>query len=126
MFYERLKTLCEGRNMKISTLLNELSMSPGNLTRWKNGTVPDGNTLKKLAQYFDVTTDYLLGIDDTKKKLLELLDDVPDFNDPQIKTLARYFVNCDLPGQFRIIQIAMNEYDRTIKEKTDTPKKSVF
>lgn len=69
MFFERVKELCTANNIKISNLLKELGMSPGNLTRWKNGTVPDGNTLIAIAKYFDVSTDYLLGIDDIKKSV---------------------------------------------------------
>ena len=70
MFFERVKELCTANNIKISNLLKELGMSPGNLTRWKNGTVPDGNTLIAIAKYFDVSTDYLLGIDDINQTLL--------------------------------------------------------
>lgn len=113
MFFERIKALCDERGIKITNLLSELGMSPGNLTRWKNGTVPDGNTLVKLAQYFNVTTDYLLGIDDLKKELLDILD-TPD---GLIKRLAHYFSECDEDGKLRIIQTAMNEYDRSREER---------
>jgi len=113
VFFERIKALCDERGIKITNLLSELGMSPGNLTRWKNGTVPDGNTLVKLAQYFNVTTDYLLGIDDLKKELLDILD-TPD---GLIKRLAHYFFECDEDGKLRIIQTAMNEYDRSREER---------
>ncbi|MBE6909524.1 MAG: helix-turn-helix transcriptional regulator [Ruminococcaceae bacterium] len=113
MFFDRIKALCDEKGVKISNLLSELGMSPGNLTRWKNGTVPDGNTLVKLAQYFDVSTDYLLGIDDIKRQLLDILDTPEGLT----KRLVHYFSNCDEDGKLRIIQIAMNEYDRTNEER---------
>ena len=34
--------------------------------------------------------------------------------------LLRYFSFCDAEGKLRIIQCAMNEFDRTAKEKTDS------
>ena len=34
--------------------------------------------------------------------------------------LLHYFSLCDMDGQLRIIQAAMNEFDRTVKEKTDS------
>ena len=34
---------------------------------------------------------------------------IPEF----CQTLLFFFENCDAPGQLRIIQLAMNEYDRT-------------
>ena len=113
MFFERVKSLCEENGVKISNLLSELNMSPGNLTRWKNGTMPDGNTLVKLAQYFHVSTDYLLGIDDLKQQLLDILD-TPD---GLTKRLIHFFSECDEDGKLRIIQTAMNEYDRAIEER---------
>lgn len=36
-------------------------MSSGNMNKWKNGVVPKGNTLSKLADYFNVSVDYLIG-----------------------------------------------------------------
>ena len=116
MFFERVKELCTANNIKISNLLKELGMSPGNLTRLKNGTVPDGNTLIAIAKYFDVSTDYLLGIDDIKKRLLDMLDDA---NKPDALTqrLVTYFQQCDEDGKLRIIQFAMNEFDRSESER---------
>lgn len=108
MFFDRVKELCDANGIKISNLLKELNMSPGNLTRWKNGTVPDGNTLVSLAKYFKVSTDYLLGLDDT----LDI-----DQPDALTRKLIAYFQKSDEDGKLRIIQIAMNEYDRSESER---------
>ncbi len=61
MFYERLKLLCEEKGIKLTNLIQELGMSSGNMNKWKNGVVPKGNTLSKLADYFNVSVDYLIG-----------------------------------------------------------------
>lgn len=66
MFYERLKLLCDKHDIKISTFTtNVLKMSKGNTTNWKNGKEPSLDVLNKCADYFDVSTDYLLGKTDT-------------------------------------------------------------
>ena len=39
--------------------------------------------------------------------------------------LLRYFSFCDAEGKLRIIQCAMNEFDRTAKEKTDPSEEPV-
>lgn len=77
MFYDRLKELCKENNITLTNLVKELNMSSGNLSRWKNGGVPKGDTLSALAEYFKVSTDYLLGNDVRKEKVIVLLDD-PD------------------------------------------------
>lgn len=75
MFYERLKKLCDERGLALTNVVvNELHMSRGNLSRWKNGNVPKGDTLSALAEYFGVSTDYLLGTSELKKDCLATLD----------------------------------------------------
>ena len=75
MSYERLKKLCDERGLALTNVVvNELHMSRGNLSRWKNGNVPKGDTLSTLAEYFGVSTDYLLGTDELKRDCLTALD----------------------------------------------------
>ena len=75
MFYERLKKICDERGLALTNVVvNELHMSRGNLSRWKNGNVPKGDTLSTLAEYFGVSTDYLLGTDELKRDCLTALD----------------------------------------------------
>lgn len=61
MFYERLIMLCKAKNIKISNLLIEIETNGNVSSRWKNGAIPTGEKLIKLADYFNVSVDYLLG-----------------------------------------------------------------
>lgn len=65
-FYKRLRDLCEERSMTINEVVKILDLSSGSPTAWKNGTVPRSSTLAKLADYFGVTTDYLVGKENKK------------------------------------------------------------
>ena len=67
MFYETLKSLCAEKGIRITNLVAELAISTGNLSKWKAGGEPKGNTLSKLADYFAVSTDYLLGRTDIRE-----------------------------------------------------------
>lgn len=61
MFFERFMLLC-GRNKKNPLhVLRELGLKTSSTIDWGNGTMPDGNILLMLANYFHVSTDYLLG-----------------------------------------------------------------
>ena len=44
-----------------------MGMGSGNLSKWKAGGIPKGDTLSKLADYFHVSTDYLLGRTDDSR-----------------------------------------------------------
>lgn len=61
MFWQRLNELCKEKNVKITPLVIQLGISPGAISRWKNGSTPKGEILNKFADYFGVSTDYLLG-----------------------------------------------------------------
>ena len=61
MLIEQLELLCVRDNKKISNVLKEIGISPSNAQRWKKGENTNINTLIKLADYFNVSTDYLVG-----------------------------------------------------------------
>jgi transcriptional regulator with XRE-family HTH domain len=44
-----------------TAVVTTLGFSKGNLARWRNGTSPTGEVLSRFADYFNVSTDYLLG-----------------------------------------------------------------
>ena len=60
-FIDNVKTLCKERGISVSKMIKDLSLAHGNVTNWNKGTVPKGETLDKIADYFGVSTDYLLG-----------------------------------------------------------------
>ena len=64
MFWERFYYLCEKAGIKPINAVREIGVATGNITPWKNGRVPSGSTLQKIADYFSVSVDYLLGKED--------------------------------------------------------------
>ena len=61
MFWERYKDLCLSIGKKPNSVAAELGLTSGSVTKWKNGAIPNGETLLKLARYFGCTTDFILG-----------------------------------------------------------------
>lgn len=57
--YERIKDLASKKNISIRELENRLGFSNGTLRQWKDST--KSSSLEKVADFFGVTTDYLLG-----------------------------------------------------------------
>lgn len=59
MFLNTFYELCRKNNTYPLTVVKETGIATGSITKWKNGTVPSGATLQKLADYFAVPVDYL-------------------------------------------------------------------
>jgi len=62
-FWETFLSLCEEAGEKPTPLTKKLGLAHASVTRWKNGSVPNGKTLKVIAEHFDVPVGSLLGID---------------------------------------------------------------
>lgn len=64
-FYETLSYLMKKRNVTAKQLSEKLKIGKNQFKYWKdNGNIPNGETLISLADYFDCSVDYLLGISD--------------------------------------------------------------
>lgn len=61
MFWNIFFNLCQNNNIKPNAVCKELGFSNATATHWKNGKTPNGDTLCNLADYFNVSVDYLLG-----------------------------------------------------------------
>lgn len=69
-FYEVLRILIDERNLTQKKLANDLHMPASTLGGYVQGTSePDFETLKMIADYFETSTDYLLGYQGTKEYL---------------------------------------------------------
>nr|WP_025481770.1 helix-turn-helix transcriptional regulator [Enterococcus faecium] len=60
MLFERVKDLAKKRNKNLKQVAEEIGLSENAFYKWKNQS-PKAETLQKVADYFGVTTDYLLG-----------------------------------------------------------------
>lgn len=88
MIADRLKKLREKSGLNQTQAAEKLNLSRVNYNRYENGErEPDNNTLKSIAIFFGVTTDYLLGKDNhplAKGDIISL-----DHPDPEVVNLLR-------------------------------------
>ncbi|NMP37700.1 MAG: helix-turn-helix transcriptional regulator [Clostridiales bacterium] len=62
-FSDKLRSLIEERNITQKQLAMDLNIAPSTIGGYVQGSSePDFETLKRLAKYFNVSTDYLLNI----------------------------------------------------------------
>ena len=72
-FYERLEMLRKSIKKSQREIENELGFSTGSYGKWKN-SMPTPDRLKKLADYFGVTSDYLMTGEKTDNKEIARID----------------------------------------------------
>jgi len=103
VFFEQVSKLCKGQNISLTFLVTDcLKMSVSNVTKWRNGNVPKSDTVKKIAAYFNVSTDYLLGnetenrlpakaksLSDIESEILEIYNTLPKDKKQAFLTVAR-------------------------------------
>lgn len=65
IFGKRLKELRKDRGLSMKQLSIQVGISDSCISRWENGqTVVNGDQLIVFAKFFNVSTDYLLGLVD--------------------------------------------------------------
>lgn len=106
--YKRIKSLCDTRNINITQLCRDSGASRGSLSDLKMGRKQrlSTETLSKIANYFNVSVDYLLGKteektpskhgerrindDDIKFALFDGDKDITDAQYEEVKRFAAY------------------------------------
>lgn len=76
MFWTKLDELCSAKGISPNALCSYLGLSNATATKWKNGASPRNSTLKKIADYFDVTVEELLGKNDTNTGNIFVNEDI--------------------------------------------------
>lgn len=70
MFFDIFSDLCKKKGVSCKKAAGEIGLSNSITTKWKKtGATPDGKSLQKIAKYFSVSVDYLLGCEESKKDL---------------------------------------------------------
>lgn len=63
---DRIKLLASTHQLSLAELERKLDFSNGSLRKWASST-PSGDKIEKVADYFNVSTDYLFGRTDNQR-----------------------------------------------------------
>ena len=69
LFSDRVKELRKSKGLTQRQVANALGITERSYQRYEAENNPNNETLIKLADYFDVSTDYLLGRSDNPQRL---------------------------------------------------------
>lgn len=90
-FYEKFNELCREIKKTPTGVGIELGINRSTVSYWKYGHTPKEKTIKKIADYFDVSTDYLLGNTDIKNP--------PERQNPEDIAKSVLFGTCEVTDE---------------------------
>lgn len=102
--YDRIKELARLKGISIRELEKQLGFSNGLIRQWTKGTKT--TSLEKVANYFNVSTDYLLGRDASPSKGKDKGANVVDLKDDDV--ILTYEGKPIPPEDLKLIQRLMN------------------
>ncbi len=70
-FFERFSQLCQEVNKSTTGVCAELGVSKSTVSYWRHGHTPKHDAISKIAHYFSVSVDYLLGNSNIKNDTLQ-------------------------------------------------------
>lgn len=115
---DRIRKLREGRNMTQTELSEILGMKTyTTVSKWeKNENFPKGKDLKKLAEIFNVTSDYLLGLTDSKLGKITIQNEQPE--------IVSIYNQLEQPRQEKVLNFANEQLEEQNKTVSIFDKKS--
>lgn len=77
MFFDIFYDLCQKKGVSCKKAAEDIGLSNSITTKWKKtGATPGGDTLQRIALYFGVSTDFLLGKESSTSVEHDILDDI--------------------------------------------------
>ena len=95
MFWENFVSQCEKLEKSPTTVVEELGFKRPAVTSWKNGALPQVKNRKKIADYFGITVEELMGTKKEPTAKSELGFEWPDVQEaykgapPELREAAR-------------------------------------
>lgn len=71
--YDRIKKLCKQKNISVLKMETDLGFTSGTVSKW-NKHKPSYDRVCKVADYFNVSAEYILGINGEAQKTPSLLE----------------------------------------------------
>ena len=98
MFWEVFYKECQKQGTSPNAVCKAIGLSNAAATGWKSGTLPKADVLVKLADYLNVSVDYLLGRSDGERMFFELKQTVDEMKkknapDSEIRSVIEKKVN---------------------------------
>ena len=116
-FYYTFIKLCNEKGKSPSRVAEDIGLSRTSPNGWKKGKFPSDANLQKIADYFGVTTNYLLGKEERDTELINNDTELTSYleelkNRPEMRMLFSITKSCtkeEVEQAVRIIEALRNE-----------------
>jgi transcriptional regulator with XRE-family HTH domain len=88
MFFKKIEKLCLNKGITVTDLVLSIGLSGSNVTYWKNGSIPRGKTLKKIADYFDISIDSLVSNESSLDKINLVMEELASYSAADNKQIS--------------------------------------
>lgn len=110
VLYQRIKELCLQKDITISKLESDLGFGNSSIKKWEKVSSPSVDKIVKVASYFDVSVDYLLGRTDIIGSVSEII------GDEDIISFQRARQNMSLKDKERMMQMIKIGFEYAFRE----------
>ena len=111
--YARIRQLCAENGISINKLESELGFSTSTIQKWRTTNAPNAGNVVKVAKFFNVSTDYLLGTSDIRTTLDDFV------NDDSIVSLQRARSQMSEKDKKRMMEILKIGFDYAFRDADD-------
>lgn len=112
-FWERFCLSCKNVGKKPNPVGKEIGVSSATVSQWKNGSIPNGETLLKIADYFGISTDYLLGRTNNNSNRNEMFISARDINGDNVGNNWTVNSKSELENEISNILSKLNPREKT-------------
>ena len=113
VLFSRIRQLCDMKGVSVTRLEAELGFSTSTIRKWKSSSVPNSASIVKIAQYFNVSTDYLLGVTDIQSTADEFV------NDDDIVSLQRARLQMSPQDRERMMQLLRIGFEYAFRDENN-------
>ena len=106
----KVKALCLKNDITIAELSRLLGFAHTTIATWDKSS-PSVEKVRQVANYFNVSVDYLLGLTEISKTADEL------FDDPEIKTLQRLRSNMSSKNRDKMMALLRLQFEEDFPEE---------
>lgn len=111
--YQRVKELCARKEITITKLEMDLGFGNSSIKKWESISSPSVDKVIKVANYFNVSVDYLLGRTDVEGAISEIL------NDEDVISFQRARQKMTSKDRDRMMQMLRIGFDYAFSDKKD-------
>lgn len=116
--YTRVKRLCDERGITIKQMERDAGIGINSVGKWKRGVSPSIESAIRVAQFFHISLDYLMGLSDIRESADHLLED------PDLMSIQRARENLSPKDRKRMLALLRVGFDHAFEDADEKSVKS--